>query len=86
MDVKRRLCLPIYGLECPGAGRAIERELASTDGVLRAYVNVATNIADCSGRSRLGGASRSMISPKVTTFAMDSFLSVSAWATSRASG
>ena len=42
MDVR----LPIYGLDCPGAGpTAIERELASTDGVLRAYVNPVTETA-----------------------------------------
>lgn len=46
MDVKRDLRLPIYGLDCPGTGpAAIERELASADGVLTAYVNPVTETA-----------------------------------------
>jgi len=46
MDVKRGLRIPIYGLGCGGAGAtAIERQLAATDGVLRAYVNPATETA-----------------------------------------
>ena len=46
MDVKRGLRIPIYGLGCGGAGAAtIERELAATDGVLRVYVNPATETA-----------------------------------------
>jgi cation transport ATPase len=43
MDVKRQLRIPIYGLGCGGAGvTTIARELAATAGVLRAYVNPAT--------------------------------------------
>ena len=46
MDVVRGLRIPIYGLGCGGAGAStIERDLAATDGVLRAYVNPATEIA-----------------------------------------
>jgi len=46
MDVKRGLRIPIYGLGCGGAGApTIERELAATDGVMRAYVNPATETA-----------------------------------------
>lgn len=45
MDARRGLKLPIYGLDCPAAGPTIERQLASTDGVLSAYVNPATEIA-----------------------------------------
>jgi copper chaperone CopZ len=46
MDAKRGLRIPIYGFGCGGAGAAtIERELAAADGVLRAYVNPATEIA-----------------------------------------
>ena len=43
MNIERGLRIPVYGLGCGGAGaNTIERELASTDGVLRAYVNPAT--------------------------------------------
>ncbi len=46
MDIVRNLQIPVYG---PGRGgdgvRAIERELAASDGVLRVYVNPATETA-----------------------------------------
>ena len=46
MDVIRQVRIPIYDLGCGGAGAtAIERELAATHGVLRAYVNPATETA-----------------------------------------
>ena len=46
MDITRGVRIPVYGLGCGGAGRStIERELAATDGVLRAYVNPATETA-----------------------------------------
>lgn len=46
MDVKRGLRIPIHGLGCGGAGvTTIERELAATDGVVRVYVNPATETA-----------------------------------------
>jgi Cu+-exporting ATPase len=46
MDTKRGLRIPVYGLGCGGAGATtIERELAATDGLLRAYVNPATETA-----------------------------------------
>lgn len=46
MDLMRHLRIPVYGLDCTvGAARMIERELAATDGVLRAYVNPATETA-----------------------------------------
>ncbi len=46
MDVIRGLRIPVYGLGCGGAGAiTIERELAATDGVLRVYVNPATETA-----------------------------------------
>lgn len=46
MDIKRGLRIPVYGLGCGGAGATpIERELASTDGVLRVCVNPATETA-----------------------------------------
>ena len=46
MDIKRGLRIPVYGLGCGGAGATtIERELAATDGVLRVYVNPATETA-----------------------------------------
>ena len=46
MDAKRQVRIPVYGLGCGGAGATtIERELAATDGVLRAYVNPATETA-----------------------------------------
>lgn len=46
MDIKRQIQIPVYDLGCGGAGAAtIERQLAATDGVLRAYVNPATETA-----------------------------------------
>ena len=46
MDVKQGLRIPVFGLGCGGSGAiTIERELASTDGVLRVYVNPATETA-----------------------------------------
>lgn len=46
MDIRRGLRIPVYGLGCGGAGATtIERELAATDGVLRADVNPATETA-----------------------------------------
>ena len=46
MDTKQQIHIPVYDLGCGGAGATtIERELAATDGVLRAYVNPATDIA-----------------------------------------
>ena len=44
MDVKRGR-LPVYALDRPGAGHAIEHELASTNEVLRAHVNPETETA-----------------------------------------
>ncbi|MEP7378101.1 MAG: heavy metal-associated domain-containing protein [Chloroflexota bacterium] len=45
MDVKRGLKLPIYDLDCPAVAITVERALAGIDGVLRAYVNPATQTA-----------------------------------------
>ena len=46
VDVKRQLQIPVFDLGCGGAGAStIERELAATDGVLRVYVNPATETA-----------------------------------------
>lgn len=46
MDIKRQVQIPVYDLGCGGAGAStIERDLAAADGVLRAYVNPATEIA-----------------------------------------
>lgn len=46
METTRRLLIPVHELGCGGAGATtIERELAATDGVIRAYVNPATEIA-----------------------------------------
>ena len=46
MDIKRGARIPILGLGCGGSGAsAIERELAATDGVVKAYVNPATETA-----------------------------------------
>jgi Cu+-exporting ATPase len=46
MDIKGGLRIPILGLGCGGAGATtIERELAATDGVMRVYVNPATDTA-----------------------------------------
>lgn len=42
----RRITLPIYGLACGGGGAlSVERALARTPGVLRVYVNPATEMA-----------------------------------------
>ena len=42
----RRVTVPIFGLGCGGAGfETVERALAATPGVLRAYVNPATEMA-----------------------------------------
>ena len=46
MEITHNLQIPVYDLGCGGAGSTtIERELAATDGVLRAYVNPATETA-----------------------------------------
>lgn len=46
MDVTRRVRIPVLDLGCGGAGATtIERGLAGTDGVLRVYVNPATETA-----------------------------------------
>ena len=45
MELRERLALPIYDLDCPAAGAAIERQLCATAGVLNAYVNATTEIA-----------------------------------------
>ena len=46
MKVLGSVRIPVYGLGCGGSGAAtIEREFAATDGVLRAYVNPATETA-----------------------------------------
>ena len=46
MDIERGLRIPVYGLGCGGAGATtVERQLAATDGVLRVYVNPATETA-----------------------------------------
>ncbi|HEX7949568.1 MAG TPA: heavy metal-associated domain-containing protein [Candidatus Limnocylindrales bacterium] len=46
MDVKRQVRIPVLDLGCGGAGAStIERELAATEGVLRVYVNPATETA-----------------------------------------
>lgn len=46
MDAKRPLRIPVFDLGCGGAGAdTIERGLAATDGVLRVYVNPATETA-----------------------------------------
>jgi len=46
MDIRRNLRIPVFGLGCGGAGgTTIERVLAATDGVLRVYVNPATETA-----------------------------------------
>lgn len=42
----QRLTLPLFGLACGGGGAlTIERTLAHVDGVVRAYVNPATEMA-----------------------------------------
>jgi len=46
MDIRHGLRIPVFGLGCGAAGATtIERELAAIDGVLRAYVNPATETA-----------------------------------------
>lgn len=46
MNAQPALRIPIYGLGCGGGGTTtIERELARTPGVLRVYVNPATETA-----------------------------------------
>ena len=46
MSSRRALRIPVYGLGCGGGGTTtIERELAGQPGVLRAYVNPATEYA-----------------------------------------
>lgn len=46
MDLTRNLQIPVYDLGCGGAGaRTVERELAATVGVVRVYVNPATETA-----------------------------------------
>ncbi|HXH25527.1 MAG TPA: heavy metal-associated domain-containing protein [Vicinamibacterales bacterium] len=46
MADKCRVLIPVYGLGCGGGGATtVERELAATEGVLRVYVNPATEIA-----------------------------------------
>ena len=46
MNIRRGLQIPVYGLGCGGAGvTTVERELAATDGVVRVYVNPATETA-----------------------------------------
>ena len=46
MDDKRALRIPVDGLGCGGAGATtIERALAASDGVVRVYVNPATETA-----------------------------------------
>lgn len=46
MDIKRGLQIPVYDLGCGGAGAStVERRLAATEGVVRVYVNPATETA-----------------------------------------
>lgn len=46
MNTKRELRISVFDLGCGGAGvTTIERQLAATDGVLRVYVNPATETA-----------------------------------------
>jgi len=46
VDIKRGLQIPVHDLGCGGAGATtIERELATTDGVVSVYVNPATETA-----------------------------------------
>jgi Cu+-exporting ATPase len=46
VKISRNLRIPVYDLGCGGAGaRTIERALAATDGVVRVYVNPATETA-----------------------------------------
>jgi Cu+-exporting ATPase len=45
MKTAERIDLPVSGMTCAACARSIERTLASTSGVTRANVNLATNIA-----------------------------------------
>ena len=46
MNVSQALRIPVYELGCGGGGAAtVERELARASGVLRVYVNPATETA-----------------------------------------
>jgi len=46
MNAQRALHVPIHGLGCGGGGATtIERELGRAPGVLRVYVNPATEVA-----------------------------------------
>ena len=45
MDVERGLRIPILDLGCGASGIVIARALAATNGVLRVYVNPATETA-----------------------------------------
>lgn len=46
MDIKQQIRIPVYDLGCGGGGATtIERQLAATKGVLRVYVNPATETA-----------------------------------------
>ena len=46
VDINRNLQIPVLDLGCGGAGvQTVERELAATDGVVRVYVNPATETA-----------------------------------------
>lgn len=46
MQRRRAVRIPVYGLGCGGGGAAtIERALTRLPGVLRAYVNPATEVA-----------------------------------------
>lgn len=45
MDIKRGLQIPVDGLGCGAGAITIERVLAATYGVLRVYVNPATETA-----------------------------------------
>ena len=59
MNTRRALRIPIYGLGCGGGGATtIERELARQPGVLRVYVNPATETAYVDYDAALTGAAR----------------------------
>jgi cation transport ATPase len=45
VEVRRGLRIPILDLGCGTSGHVVERELIATNGVLRAYVNPATETA-----------------------------------------
>ena len=46
MEITTLVRIPVYGLGCGGPGaHTVERELAATDGVVRVYVNPATETA-----------------------------------------